>query len=151
MEQKTNLDPQKPKPDTTLLKLWWLWPVFFVSLLAAIFVMNDVVDWMTVCFLALLALLGIMQVVTFILTIVRKQWNRLVGTIVGECTKSGLVLDEVPMETYKSHSDLFDTDLYEDISLETCVKKRISQGGTGPDSVNTQLAYIKTVIDKYCN
>lgn len=83
MEQKTNLDPQKPKPDTTLLKLWWLWPVFFVSLLAAIFVMNDVADWMTVCFLALLALLGIMQVVTFILTIVRKQWKRLVGTIVG--------------------------------------------------------------------
>ena len=40
------------------------------------------------------------------------------------------------------YSDLFDSDLYNEISLETCVLKRISAGGTGPESVKQQIAYI---------
>jgi argininosuccinate lyase len=46
------------------------------------------------------------------------------------------------METYRSFSDLFEEDLYEEISLDTCVKKRISKGSTGPGSVDYQLSLV---------
>lgn len=65
-----------------------------------------------------------------------------VGTLVGYCIKEGTVLEDLPIEKYKEFSDLFDTDLYNEISLETCVLKRISAGGTGPQSVKQQIAYI---------
>ena len=35
--------------------------------------------------------------------------------------------------------ELFSEDLYEEISLKTCVAKRISEGATGYDSVEIQL------------
>jgi len=74
---------------------------------------------------------------------------KIVGTIVGECSKSGTVLDKLPLSEYKKHSELFSEDLYHEISLENCVKTRISQGGTGPDSVDAELKYVKELINKY--
>ena len=56
-------------------------------------------------------------------------------------------METLPMETYKSFSDLFEDDLFEEISLDTCVKKRISQGSTGPDSVAMQLEYVKDFLE----
>ena len=65
------------------------------------------------------------------------------GQLVALCIRQGTVLDELPLETYKQYSELFDNDLYEDISLETCVNKRISQGGTCVASVEDQINYVK--------
>ena len=73
---------------------------------------------------------------------------KIVGTIVGECVKNGSVLEDVPLSEYKCRSELFDDDLYDAISLKTCVEKRISAGGTGPDSVNEQIKYLKSKIKK---
>ncbi len=62
-----------------------------------------------------------------------------VGRIVGECVKHGKVLEDLTLEEYQAHSELFESDLFHEISLETCVKKRVSAGGTGPESVKAQL------------
>jgi argininosuccinate lyase len=67
---------------------------------------------------------------------------KIVGTIVGECVKKNITLDEMKLEEYKAHSDIFEEDLYNEISLETCVAKRISRGGTGYESVEEQLKYV---------
>ena len=67
---------------------------------------------------------------------------KIVGTIVGECVKRNITLDEVTLEEYKSHSEIFESDLFEEISLETCVAKRISKGSTGYDSVEEQIKYV---------
>ena len=72
---------------------------------------------------------------------------KIVGNIVAACIAGGNTLETLPMETYKSFSDLFEDDLFEEISLDTCVKKRISQGSTGPDSVAMQLAYVKDFLE----
>ena len=69
-----------------------------------------------------------------------------VGEIVAYCIKENLVLDTMPIEKYKEFSDIFDNDLYNEISLETCVAKRISLGSTGPDSVNTQINYFNEFL-----
>ena len=65
-----------------------------------------------------------------------------VGEIVAYCIDNGLILETVPMEKYKELDPLFDNDLYNEISLDTCVEKRISAGGTGAASVEKQLEYI---------
>ncbi len=65
------------------------------------------------------------------------------GELVALCLREGKVLETLPLETYKTFSDLFDADLYTDIDLTTCVEKRISQGGTSLASVDNQIAYVK--------
>lgn len=70
-----------------------------------------------------------------------------VGEIVAYCISNGLVLENLPIEKYKEFDNLFDTDLYDEISLETCVAKRISAGGTGPESVEAQIKYITEFIN----
>ena len=69
-----------------------------------------------------------------------------VGTIVAECIKANTTLDEMPLDAYKKHSDVFDADLFEEISLETCVRKRISEGSTGYESVAHQIEYVAKFI-----
>ncbi|MCQ2486059.1 MAG: argininosuccinate lyase [Clostridia bacterium] len=69
-----------------------------------------------------------------------------VGQIVAYCIDKGLVLETMPLADYKKYSELFEDDLYEEISLETCVKKRISAGGTGLDSVEKQIEYVSEFI-----
>ena len=65
------------------------------------------------------------------------------GQLVAQCIRENTVLEDLPLEAYKQYSDLFDSDLYEEISLETCVSKRISQGGTCVASVEDQINYVK--------
>ncbi|MBR7123035.1 MAG: argininosuccinate lyase [Oscillospiraceae bacterium] len=68
------------------------------------------------------------------------------GSLVALCIQSGKVLEELPLETYKAYSELFDADLYQDIDLVTCVEKRISEGGTSTASVKKQIAYVRQVL-----
>ena len=68
---------------------------------------------------------------------------KIVGTIVAECIDKDCVLDNLPLADYQKHSDLFAEDLYGEISLETCVNKRLSKGGASPKSVREQIAALK--------
>ncbi len=72
---------------------------------------------------------------------------KITGSIVAECISRGTVLDSLPLEDYKKHSDIFDADLYGEISLEACVKKRISEGSTGPESVDSQIKILKEFLE----
>ena len=64
---------------------------------------------------------------------------KVTGSIVSECISRGIVLEDMTLDEYKNHSELFEGDLYEEISLKTCVAKRISEGATGYESVELQL------------
>ncbi len=68
------------------------------------------------------------------------------GSIVSECIDKNTVLEKLPINEYKKHSDLFDVDLYNEIDLLTCVEKRISKGGTSVKSVKEQIAFVKDFI-----
>ncbi|MBQ7801822.1 MAG: argininosuccinate lyase [Oscillospiraceae bacterium] len=69
------------------------------------------------------------------------------GQLVAQCIQSGTVLEELPLEAYKAHSELFEEDLYQDIDLLTCVEKRVSEGGTSVASVEAQIAYVRSLIN----
>ena len=63
------------------------------------------------------------------------------GLIVAECIEKHLVLETFPLEDYRRHSELFDSDVYEAVDIETCVRKRISTGA--PGKIQQQIDYIK--------
>ena len=65
------------------------------------------------------------------------------GQIVSKCIADGEVLETLPLDVYKSYSELFENDLYTEISLDTCVAKRISEGGTSVESVEKQIEFVK--------
>ncbi len=65
------------------------------------------------------------------------------GSIVAYCIQNGEVLEELTLEEYKSFDNIFEADVFEEISLKTCVEKRISLGGTSPKSVLVQIKEIK--------
>lgn len=73
---------------------------------------------------------------------------KLVGEIVAKCIAVGKTLETLSLSEYQTYSELFENDLYEEISLETCVKKRVSEGGPGPDSVKEQLRYVACFLEK---
>ena len=68
------------------------------------------------------------------------------GQIVAKCIADGCVLETLPLDEYRKFSDLFDEDLYQDIDLNTCVEKRVSEGGTSAVSVEEQIAYVKECL-----
>ena len=72
---------------------------------------------------------------------------KIVGQLVAECIAKDCVLDTLPLEAYQKHSELFEADLYTEISLETCVSKRNSEGGASPASVRAQIAYVRGVME----
>ncbi|MBO5129691.1 MAG: argininosuccinate lyase [Oscillospiraceae bacterium] len=70
------------------------------------------------------------------------------GSLVAQCIQNDTVLEDLPLETYKAHSDLFEEDLYQEIDLLTCVEKRISEGGTSVASVEAQIAWVRSQINE---
>ena len=71
---------------------------------------------------------------------------KIVGQIVACCIAGGKVLEELSLEEYQQFSPLLEEDLYSEISLESCVEKRISAGGTGLSSVETQIGYVEDFL-----
>ena len=67
----------------------------------------------------------------------QNEWKKLM--------KEHADIEEI-VEKYREYSELFEEDLFVEISLETCVSKRISAGGTGPDSVEKQIEYVEKFI-----
>ncbi len=65
------------------------------------------------------------------------------GTLVHICIEKGLTLETLPLGEYKAVCDTFDEDVYEAISLDTCVMQRKSEGGPAPEAVKAQLAKLK--------
>ena len=68
------------------------------------------------------------------------------GELVAYCIAHDLVLETVPLETYKEFSELFDKDLYDAIDLHNCVSLRISEGGTSVASVEAQIAAVRAAL-----
>ena len=73
---------------------------------------------------------------------------KIAGQLVAQCIRENTVLEELPLDAYLAHSDLFGQDLYDAIALRTCVETRISEGGTSLASVQAQIAYVREELAK---
>ena len=68
------------------------------------------------------------------------------GQLVAYCIEQNTVLEDLPLDLYRSYSALFEDDLYEAIDLKVCVERRISEGGTSIASVQSQIAHVKGML-----
>ena len=55
----------------------------------------------------------------------------IIGQLVLTCLDKGISLDELPLEDYKAISPVFEEDIYDAISMKTCVEKRMTLGAPG--------------------
>ena len=71
---------------------------------------------------------------------------KITGTLVHTCIEKGLTLETLPIDEYKALCDTFEEDVYDAISLETCVMQRKAAGGPAPEAVKAQIAYVREKI-----
>lgn len=55
----------------------------------------------------------------------------IIGRLVLKCIDLGKSIEELSIEELKAISDVFESDVYEEISLKTCVEKRLTVGAPG--------------------
>ena len=71
----------------------------------------------------------------------------IVGQLVLLCIKKGISLDDLSLEEYQEISPAFEEDIYDAISMKTCVEKRNTIGAPGQDAMKKVIeineAYLK--------
>ncbi|MDO4267286.1 MAG: argininosuccinate lyase [Eubacteriales bacterium] len=67
----------------------------------------------------------------------------IVGQLVLFCIEKGIALDDMSMEEFKAISPVFEPDIYEAISMKTCVEKRITIGAPGQEAMKKVIAIYK--------
>ena len=63
----------------------------------------------------------------------------IIGRLVLYCIDRNCALDELSVDEFREFSDQFDEDIYEAISLETCVEKRLTEGAPGRASMERAI------------
>ena len=64
----------------------------------------------------------------------------IVGQLVLHCIEKNISLDDMSLEEYKKISPVFEEDIYEAISLKTCVEKRTTIGAPGKAAMEQVIA-----------
>ena len=57
--------------------------------------------------------------------------HTIIGRLVLTCIEKGVAMDDLPLEDYKAECPAFEEDVYEAISLKTCVERRRTKGAPG--------------------
>lgn len=68
----------------------------------------------------------------------------IVGRLVLFCIDKGIALDDMSLEEFRNISPVFEADIYEAISMKTCVAKRMTLGAPGQEMM-------RSVIETYRN
>ena len=71
----------------------------------------------------------------------------IIGQLVLYGIENNKSLDDMTLEEYKAISPVFEADIYDAISLETCVNLRNTIGGPGTDAMKNVIAMEKTYLD----
>ena len=72
-----------------------------------------------------------------------RETHAISGKLVHYCIENGISLADVPLDKLKEFSEAFEEDVYDAISLKTCVEGRKLVGGPAPDTVKKYLDELK--------
>ena len=70
------------------------------------------------------------------------------GQLVLKCISKGCALDDLSLDEYKEVCDVFKEDIYEAISLKTCVNSRLTLGAPGHDAMSKVLECYKEYLNE---
>ena len=63
----------------------------------------------------------------------------IIGRIVVDCIEKGISIDEMSLPELKEFAPEFENDIYDAISLETCVNKRLTTGAPGMSAMEQEI------------
>ena len=66
--------------------------------------------------------------------------HTIIGKLVLYCIDKGISLDDMTLEEYRAISPVFDHDIYDAISIDTCINKRNTIGAPGPEAMKKVIA-----------
>lgn len=72
--------------------------------------------------------------------------HSIIGKLVLYCIDKGCAIDELTIEELKSISTVFEEDLYDAISLKTCVEKRLTVGAPGAEAMRKVIQIEKEYL-----
>ncbi|MCD7907712.1 MAG: argininosuccinate lyase [Clostridium sp.] len=72
----------------------------------------------------------------------------IVGQLVLACIEKGIALDDLPLEEYQKISPVFDEDVYQAISMKTCVEKRTTVGAPGEAAMREVIARYREQLEQ---
>ena len=74
--------------------------------------------------------------------------HSIVGELVLYCIDKKISLDDMTLEEYKAISPVFEEDIYEAISIKTCIEKRNTIGAPGPEAMKKVIAINEEWLEK---
>ena len=75
--------------------------------------------------------------------------HSVIGRLVLFCIDKNCAIDDLSLEELKSFSEMFDKDIYDAISLETCVNKRLTVGAPSPDAMKKVIALNANFLETF--
>ncbi len=78
-----------------------------------------------------------------------RQAHEVVGAAVQYCVKKGKRLESLTVEELRGFSELLDKSSLEFISLDACLRRRTSAGGTAPERVGEQIFSARAIIESH--
>ena len=73
----------------------------------------------------------------------------IIGQLVLYCIDKNIALDDMTLDEYKKISPVFEEDIYDAISLKTCVEKRTTLGAPGKDAMNKVIELNKKNLEEF--
>lgn len=70
----------------------------------------------------------------------------IIGRLVLYCIDQEKAIDELTLEELKAISPVFEQDIYDAVSMETCVNKRLTIGAPGPDAMKQVIEIEKQYL-----
>ena len=72
----------------------------------------------------------------------------IVGQLVLYCIEKNIALEDMTLEEFKAISPVFEQDIYEAISLKTCVEKRITTGAPGKEAMEQVIRQYEGYLER---
>jgi argininosuccinate lyase len=72
----------------------------------------------------------------------------IVGQIVLYCVERGIAIDDMSLEELKAISPVFEEDIFESVSMKTCVEKRLTLGAPGTEAMKKVIELEKAYLSK---
>lgn len=72
----------------------------------------------------------------------------IIGKLVLRCIEKNIAIDEMPLEELQEISPVFEEDIYEAISMETCVNKRLTIGAPGKEAMERVIAIEESYLSE---
>lgn len=73
--------------------------------------------------------------------------HSIIGKLVLYCIEKGVSIEALSIEELKSISSIFEADIYDAVSLQTCVEKRLTIGAPGKKAMETVIGMAHKYLD----